>query len=282
VVGLYDSGKYAECAGALHELLRAGGTRPLRDADVVQSARIYQAACLIGSGQAELADEPLKAAIHDNPQMKPPDSLVFPPAVVERFLRVREASLADIRRDEAERLKKAQAAAAAQEERAKKERARVAALEELAQQETIIVKNRRWLALVPFGVGQFQNDADGLGWVFLSSETLLGAGALTSLGVYTSLIHDANRKQAQGKALDPRANSQLSNWHAAIQYTSYAWLAVTLVGIAQAEIAYVPERREVQRRSLPKEVTPEASRVRIRPEILSTNAGALFGVSGVF
>ncbi|HEY2406727.1 MAG TPA: hypothetical protein VGI10_12030 [Polyangiaceae bacterium] len=282
VVGLYDGGRYAECANALHELLRPDGPRPLKDPDVVQSARVYQAACLIGSGQPDLADAPLKAAIHDNPQMKPPDSLVFPPAVVERFLRVREASLADIRHFEAERIKKAQAAAAELEKLARKERERVAALERLARQETIVVENRRAFALVPFGVGQFQNDSDALGWLFLSSETLLAAGALTTLGVYTHQIQDAEDKRGKGIALAPGANAQLTNWRSAAAYTSLAFFAVSLIGVGQAELAYVPGHREVREHKLPKELEPQAGAVRIWPDALIGKQGALFGLSGTF
>ncbi len=124
---------------------------------MVESARIYHAACLIGSGQNQLADEPLRAAIRQNPQMKPPDSLVFPPQVIDRFLRVRETMFDVIRKAEDERVKQAQEQARQQEERARANALRVAGLERLAQQETVITPQTRWLALVPFGVGQFQN-----------------------------------------------------------------------------------------------------------------------------
>src|SRR5450432_4653727 len=63
VVGLYEAGKYGACADSLHLLLSDTSARPLRDPDVVESARIYQAACLIGSGDQQGADEPLRAAI---------------------------------------------------------------------------------------------------------------------------------------------------------------------------------------------------------------------------
>ena len=155
---------------------------------MIESARIYHAACLIGSGQTQLADEPLRAAIRQNPQMKPPDSLVFPPQVIDRFLRVRETMFDVIRKAEDERVKAAQEARKAARARAKRERARVAGLERLAQEETMITPRTRWLALVPFGVGQFQNQDKSLGYVFLTSEILLAATTLTALGVETHLV----------------------------------------------------------------------------------------------
>jgi hypothetical protein len=59
VVGLYDVGQYAECARELDKLLDASGPRPLQRRQVKETARIYHAACLIGSGQFERADAPL-------------------------------------------------------------------------------------------------------------------------------------------------------------------------------------------------------------------------------
>src|SRR3954470_12989683 len=138
VVSLYEAGKYGPCADAFHALLSTDGAHPLHDPDVIESARIYHAACLIGSGQNQLADEPLRAAIRQTPQMKAPDSLLFPPQVIDRFLRVRESMFDVIRKAEDERVKRAQEAAWQQEQRAKRERERVVRLEQLAQQETLI------------------------------------------------------------------------------------------------------------------------------------------------
>src|SRR6187431_964778 len=188
VVSLYQAGKYGECASALKHLLSSEGPHPFHDPDVIESARTYHAACLIGSGQNQLADEPLRAAIRQNPQMKAPDSLVFPPQVIDRFLRVRETMFDVIQKAEDERVRHAQELAAQQEARAKRERLRVAGLERLAQEVTVITPRTRWLALVPFGVGQFQNGNKPLGYVFLSSEVLLAASTLTTLGVETHLV----------------------------------------------------------------------------------------------
>jgi hypothetical protein len=273
VVSLYEAGKYGECADSLHKLLSEDSARPLRDADVVESARIYHAACLIGSGQPLLADEPLRAAIRQNPQMKPPDSLVFPPQVIDRFLRVRETMFDVIKKAEDERVRRAQELAKQQEERVKKERIRVAALERLAQQETVITQKSRWFALVPFGAGQFQNGKDTLGYVFLTSEVLLAASTLTSLGIETHLVLDANRLVADGKKPVPSTNDTLATWNTAMRVSSYAWLGVSLIGILEAQISFVPEQRRVQKRPLPVELRPSAEAV---------PGGAVFGLSGKF
>jgi len=279
VVSLYDAGKYGDCASSLNRLLSSGeSAHPFHDLDVIESARIYHAACLIGSGQTQLADEPLRAAISQNPQMKPPDSLVFPPQVIDRFLRVRETMFDVIRRAEVERVKAAQEIARQQELRAKREVARVAGLERLAQEETIITPRTRWLALVPFGVGQFQNQDKSLGYVFLTSEILLAATTLTALGVETHLV----LATSQVDNPDPSNKTRNDNWKTALDYSSYAWLGVSLIGILEAQLSFVPEQRQVRKRDLPPELRPEKPSPSVTPNAAPVQGGAVFGVSGRF
>ena len=279
VVSLYDAGKYGDCADSLRRLLSSNeSTHPLHDPDVLESARIYHAACLIGSGQNQQADEPLRAAIRQNPQMKPPDSLVFPPQVIDRFLRVRETMFDVIRKAEDERVKRAQELAAQQEARARKERLRVAGLERLAQQETVITPKTRWLALVPFGVGQFQNGEKSLGYVFLTSEILLAASTLTTLGVETHLVLATSRADKPDQSI----NGRLTDWKTALYYSSYAWLGVTAIGIIEAQLSFVPEQRQVRKRPLPPELRPETSSLRLAPSAIPVPGGAVFGLSGRF
>jgi hypothetical protein len=278
VVSLYEAGKYGECTEALTHLLRPDSPRPLRAPDVVESARIYNAACLIGSGQNQGADEPLRAAIRQNPQMKPPDSLVFPPQVVERFLRVRETMFEVIRKAEDERIKRAQELVSQQEERARKERLRVLALEQLAQREGILIPKSRWVALVPFGVGQFQNGEKALGYTFLTGEVLLAASTLTALAVESHLVLATSRVD---KA-DPSINVTLANWHSALVYSSYAWLGVSLIGVLEAQLTYVPEQHLVRKRSLPPELRPTTSSLHLAPSVGPVPGGAMLGLSGRF
>src|SRR5262245_7628595 len=120
VVSLYEAGKYSECAAGLAKLLAPDAEQRLRDPGIVGSARIYHAACLIGSGAPEAADEPLRQAIRSNMQMRPPDSLVFPPPVIERFLRVRQSLYDEIKQAEEARVEQARKAS---EEQAARERA---------------------------------------------------------------------------------------------------------------------------------------------------------------
>lgn len=273
VVSMYEAGKYGECADALHGLLSEDGPRPLHDPEVVENARIYHAACLIGIGKPQLADEPIRAAIRQDPQMKPPDSLVFPPQVIDRFLHVRETMFDVIKKAEDERVRQAQELAKQQEDRARRERLRVSGLERLAQQGTLVTAKTRWLALVPFGAGQFQNGKETLGYVFLTSEVLLATSTLTTLGIETHLVLEANRLQQEGKQPALGTNDRLRQWNTAMKVSSYAWLGVSIIGIVEAQLSFVPEQRRVQKRPLPVELRPSAEVV---------PGGGVFGVSGRF
>lgn len=275
VVGLYEAGKYAQCADALAVHLDPKRPEHLRDAEVVANARIYHAACLIGSGRPEEADAPLRAAILANPQMKPPDSLVFPPPVIERFLRVRETLYEEIRRSELGRVEAARREA---DERALREKAkneRVRALEELATREVVTIENRRWIAALPFGVGQFQNDNPELGWAFLATEVALGATALTALAMQTHFTLEAHRLQ------NPSNNAVLETWNTLLDVSAWGFLGVAVLGVVEAQLSFVPETREVRRRELPAPLRRDTG-VRLSPMLRAGPGDYVLGVRARF
>jgi hypothetical protein len=276
VVSLYEAGKYADCADQLSRLLARDAPLRLRDREVVESARIYHAACLIGSGKPEAADEPLRAAIRSDMQMRPPDSLLFPPPVIDRFLRVRQSLYDEIKKAEEQRVDQARKSAEIQAAHERAERSRVAEIERLASQETLVIKNRRLVAWVPFGVGQFQNGNDGLGWVFLTGESALLATTLTSLSVLSALELEAARLK------NPQNNAVLSTWNTLMRVSSYSFLGVAAVGIAQAQLAFVPEFREQRYRPLPSRLKEHASALRVVPNLAAGPGEFSLGLSGQF
>jgi len=154
----------------------------------------------------------------------------------------------------------------------------VLGLERLAQEESVITPKTRWLALVPFGVGQFQNGEKNLGYVFLTSEVLLAASTLTTLAVETHLVLATSRVD---KA-EPSINSTLADWKTALEYSSYAWLSVSIIGIVEAQLSFVPEQRQIRKRPLPRELRPESSFLSVLPSAGPVPGGAVFGLSGRF
>jgi hypothetical protein len=276
-VGLFEAGKYAQCADDLAVLLDPKSREPLRDPEVIATARIYHASCLIGGGRTAEADQPLRDAILTDPQMKPPDPLVFPGPVVERFLRVRDTLHEEIRKAEQTKVDRARREAEQRARKAREQDQRVRALEEMASREVVIVRNRRWLALIPFGVGQFQNGNPELGWVFLTSEIALGATALTALAMQTHFTLEAHEVQ------NPDNNAVLKTWNTLLDVSAWAFVGVAALGITEAQLSFVPERREERKRPIPPSLRrKETSTLRVLPNLRADPHGFSLGLSGRF
>lgn len=172
--------------------------------------------------------------------------------------------------------------AAARRERAERERRRIAELERLAATETLIKKNERWMAWVPFGLGQFHNDDDTLGWIFLTSELALAGTAITA----TSIELGLHARAEGGRA--PLDSRDLTNKvRAAHQVGTIAWLGligVAVAGIVEANLSFRSELPAGQRRRpLPDSLRPsepdaEPPQLSIAPVI----GDGWIGVSGAF
>jgi hypothetical protein len=259
IVGLYEVGKYKECSSEIESLLDPTGRTPLRQPSIVENARIYWAACLIGGGEADAADAPLRAAIHENPQMKPPDSLVFPQPVVQRFLKVRDSLVNEIRAAEEARIQQAQAEARKREENRARDRDRMRALEELASQETVIVRNRRLFAFVPFGVGQLQNRQEALGFTLMASEVLFGSLSIAAIAVQSRLAVQADETRRGGNTVnESRYERDQRTWSTVKTLSFWGFAALAAGGVLHAQLEFVPEFRETRRRKLPPSLSPTA------------------------
>jgi hypothetical protein len=276
----YEAGQYAQCADAFAAALEDAGQSSSIAPRAREQASVYRAACLIALGRQDDADEAFRAAIRENPQMATPNAMMFPPAVIERFIVVRTTLLEEIQRSEEERAYRAREAALAARRKAEREKVRVAQLEQLASQETIIVRNQRWLAWVPFGVGQFQNRQYGIGAAFLASELLLVGTAITSVSIELSL-----HSQAQGgKNLSgdiPQLNQSLHTANAVALIATGGFVLVAGLGILQANLGFVPEFNEGTRpRARPKKTTSSAEI--LGAGVLPTAGGAALTIVGRF
>ena len=252
VVGLVEAAKYEECVARLSRLLDAKNPHPLTDPQILESARLYHATCLIGLGKNEQADVPLRAAIRKNPQMRPPDSLVFPPRVVDRFLKLREEYYKELRSADKDAIERAEREAKARQQKESEQWAYMLMLERVAREEVVVEKHSRYMALVPFGVGQFQNGNPVLGWTFLATEAALSVVSLTSLAVYSNIKNQADRYEARGQNPSPDVNTRLPNWYLAMNLSTYTLLGVAALGIVEGQLSFVPEVRRVRERPLPK------------------------------
>lgn len=282
VKGLYRAGKYKECADAFDQLLDP--KQPgLTDRDAIESARIWDAVCLLGDGDKQRADDSLRKALDANRLMAQPDNLTYPQAVIDEFLAVRDSMRAAIDKAEAERRAADQQRLKAAQQRAADDRARLARLVDLASTREVTQVNQRWIAAIPFGVGQFQNRQDALGWLFLTSESLLAATALTSVYVRTQLDAEEVRltnTSALGSAVQDAKNLN-ATWHAVSQISGWGLLGVAAIGITHAELTFVPQFRRTDKRKLPPDLErlPEHVGTGVTPEIAAVPGGVSLGFS---
>lgn len=258
----YESARYAECVGAFSRVLeRAARLQPKERG----AARVYLAACLIASGRTEEARQQFRQAILEDRLLETPDPVVFPPAVVDVFVQVRSSLMEALERQQEEELQRGRQEAEARLRAEQRERWRVAELERLAALETVVRRNDRWMAWVPFGLGQFQNEDNTLGWIFLTAESALTLTALTATSIELGL-----HSQAEGGRAPLNSDDLTSKVRAARRVGTVAWVSlvgVAAVGILEANLSYRSEVELGQRRR----VLPDALRPREPAKPSSTN-----------
>ncbi|HEY7957029.1 MAG TPA: hypothetical protein VII38_17105 [Polyangia bacterium] len=201
------------------------------------------------------------------------DPIVEPPVAVSFFQNIRreqEGRLQEIRRRQQEE---------AERTRRETERKRAA---EKARAERVFIEKRverhsRWLAMLPFGVGQLQNGQKGKAIFFAVSELATGALSLaTWLNVY--FRYPVGKDPATGALIPqyPAGEATTAQGLVGTQLASgAAFWALVAWGIIDAQVKYVPEvvkTRELER-------APKAS-ISIAP-ILSPGTYGL-GISGAF
>ncbi len=245
----YLGHKYDDAEARLRALLDPA-TGTLMDPDAIADARMYLGAVLVAEGKKEDGEKAFEGLLATKPDYEP-DPLRVATDAIDVFLDARarmRASLATLKTEQARREQEARARAEAERQRAA---ARFALLEKLAGEEVVRQQNSRWIAVVPFGVGQFQNGQDVLGGLLLATEAALVLGSGVSAGV---ALYDANKANDALLRYDPRGP----------QYQRYAVLAATvgnlltaafalvaIAGVVDAQIAFVPERVQVRKRPLP-------------------------------
>ncbi len=265
----YDAGRYGEGAERFKEILNPGSPNALRDPGAVERAQAYYAACLIALDRVAEANEQIEKIYRTNLRFVP-DPVVFPTKVTDRFFAV-QGRMKD------QTLAGQQAKDTAHDKEKKELQAYIATLQPLASQESIVVRRSRWIAALPFGVGQFQNGQDGLGYAFLVSEALLAGASMTTGVIHMQLLADYTRQQGQQGQIDyADLRSRLESTQQVNLYTSVALGVIAAAGIAHAEITFVPEVRETRPRALPK--PPPA----VLPTVAPRPSGFVVGVVGRF
>lgn len=250
-----------------------------KERPLLSQARMNLAAVLLAQGKKEEASDVFEKLILDDSTFEP-DPLGFPTEVLNTFIdaraglhdRIKLAAQETARREQ-ERKAREEALARAREKQQRE-------IEKMASEESITVRNQRLIAFVPFGAGQFQNRQPLLGWTFLVTESALVVASAVTIPMYAYARRRADEEAPRD--IDGKAE-QYKDRAAAIQVANLsivgAFAVVLVAGIAQANIAFVPEMREVKKRELPK---LDVSKLRpvVSPIAGEGGNGVFFGVTG--
>ncbi len=281
----YDAAQFKEAHDRFAELLDTrlppcitaslGAACHLTDPDLVERARTLDAVSLLALKREVEADAQIAAIYRQNPAFAP-SAASFPVEVIDRFTKVRASMRAELEAVVQKRAKEDLARRAKEQDAKDAEAKWIADLEKLAGEERIVRENTRWLALVPFGVGQYQNGNLGLGITFTTSEVLLGAASLISIAVYNGYVRTYSDLVRDNKLVSAAQVNSLVNTAVVVNRVTFGgWAAVTVAGIIQAQVAFVPEVVTTRKRPVP-------PKPKITPVITATPGNYFLGVQGSF
>jgi hypothetical protein len=246
----YAAHKYDDAEARLRALLDAK-TGELKDPDNIADARMYLAATLLAEKKNDEAASVLEQLLLERPEYQPDPlrvSLEAVDALTDARVRIRDR-LAAI---QAEKVRRALEEKAKLEAERQKQALRLAMLEKLASTEVVIERHSRWVALVPFGAGQFQNGQTTEGWLFLVSEGLFGVGSAVAGGF--SFFYSAHGTQVynQGDSATGVSYWKASGYAAITGDVLAGGLLLTAIaGVVHAQATFVPERVEMRKREIP-------------------------------
>jgi len=260
--GRYDRHDYTRAVDAFRKLVGSDPPRITNPLLLLES-RKYYAASLLFLGNADEARLQFRLLLQQSPDYVI-DPLAFPTDVVELFDEVKGGMRRDLeQRREAERSREREA-----EERAAREaelrRQYLQRLRVLAEEREVHHANSRWVATIPFGVGQFQNGHRRLGTVLAATESLAAAASIVTFIGHQTLAND----RPSASDVDA-ANQQQHRWFAAniVSFSAFAVLAIA--GVVDAHLRFVPERVSVEQRPLPLDldrwVKEQADKLTARP-----------------
>jgi hypothetical protein len=237
----YEAQNYA-LAVTRFERLVGGETPRLSSRPLVLESRKYLAAAYLFMGRREDADTQFERLLRYDETYEL-DPVAFPTEVLDLFTIVksrlaRERTQTEGARQQADRERERLRVA-----EQTREQDRLRRLVDLAENETVEESHSRWIAAIPFGVGQFQNGDDSLGVALAISEGLLLAASATAFFIHMSLVDDAIVEGGlptpeRDRAERTEAVARIANWASV-----GAFLAVAIAGVVDAQIRFEPFER---------------------------------------
>jgi len=240
----YMAHRYGDAESRLRALLDTR-TGSLKDPDNVADARMYLGATLLAENKNDEAASTFEGLLIERPDYQADPlrvSLEAIDALTDARARVRDKLDAI----QAERVRKTQEEKARLESDRQKQALRLAILEKMASTETLVERHSRWLALVPFGVGQFQNGQTADGWLFLTGEGLLVSASVVASGLSLYYQEHAFTAAENDNASSVSAYEKLAKWSAITDDLLVGALALTVVGgVIHAEATFVTRKRDI-------------------------------------
>jgi hypothetical protein len=246
----YLAQRYDEAETKLHEMLDPKHPT-VHDPALVTQARMYLAAVLLAKKHPEAANPVLERVILDDPSYEP-DPLGFPTEVIDTFIDTRGKLRERLNAEALERARKELERKQREEAERLREAEHLATLERLAGEEKLTETHSRWLALVPMGVGQFQNGDRALGWFFLATEgACLAATAITVPVYLTDLQYRSDAYRAGDLVRAQEYIDRASTVRDVDLGFAAAFGVLAIAGVVQAQATFVPESVELRKRPVP-------------------------------
>ncbi len=257
----YDRQNYTKAARGLESLV--GGVVPRAVNSVVRlEARKYLGATYLFLGREEAAREQFRLLLEEDPDYDI-DPVAFPEAVVQTFHEVQKEAAGERAHEDALEAARQQREHSDEVEELIRQQQRIQTLEELAAVETVEKVNSRWIAALPFGIGQFQNESRKLGIMFAVTESAFLVSSIATFIGHNSLRDENPAPDEIDRAQRVERALRIGNW-----VSVGALLSFAVAGVVEAEVRFKPVIRTTRKRELPGDLeTPQASGPQIRLEL---------------
>jgi tetratricopeptide (TPR) repeat protein len=257
----YDKQNYAKAARGLESLV--GGAVPRATNPVVRlEARKYLGATYLFLGKDERAREQFRSLLEEDPDYDI-DPVAFPEAVVQTFQELKKEVSAQRARKDALEAARRQRERSNEVDELVRQQQRIETLEELAAVETVEKVNSRWIAAIPFGAGQFQNEDRGLGIMFAVTESAFVAASIATFIGHNSLRDENPAPSEIERARRVERALRIGNWVSVGAFLSFA-----IAGVVEAEVRFKPVIRTTRKRELPDDIeSPQTTGPQIRLEL---------------
>ncbi len=240
----YDKQNYTKAARELESLV--GGVVPRARNPVVRlEARKYLGATYLFLDDEKAAREQFRLLLEEDEEYDI-DPVAFPEAVVQTFQQVKTQVEIERARDKALDEKRREKERSDELEQLIKQQQRIASLEELARTETVERVNSRWIAALPFGAGQFQNQNRRLGIMFAVMESAFLAASVATFVGHNSLRNEMPTPEEVGRAERVERALRIGNW-----VSVGGLLSFYVAGLVEAQVRFRPIIRSTRERELP-------------------------------